>query len=194
MEAEAQIYCRMMDEAKQRLGLIRQLDLGEFTTTRTEFDVELACLNLRRVLELVAFSSLAANREAYSRHHNDFHTHWKAERILKKLESIHPGFFPVPMSEPGTHMAAVERPCLTRSDFATLYDITSEVLHAWNPFRAPMQHVELIRPPKEWAKMIWDLLSVHMLTIADSEKRFIVQMHNPDDGQVHVYVAEPLQA
>ena len=194
MEVEAKIYCRLMTEAKQRLGLIRQLDAGEFSTTRTEFDVELACLNLRRVLELVAFSSLAANRSAYSRHHSDFHIHWKAEKILKKLESIHPAFFPVPMTEPGTHMVPLEERGLMRADFTELYDITSDVIHAWNPFRAEHPQVNLIRTPRAWAELIWELLSVHMLTIAESEKRFIVQMHHPDDGQVHVYVIEPLPA
>jgi hypothetical protein len=194
MEAEAQIYCRLMAEAKQRLGLVRQLDQGEFSTTRTEFDIELACLNLRRVLELVAFASLAANRAAYSRYHADFHTHWKAAKILSKLESIHPAFFPVPMSQPGTHMAMVEKRCLTRSDFAELYDITSEVLHAWNPFKSARHHVNMVRSPRAWAELIWELLSVHMLTVAESDKRFIVQMHHPEDEQVHVYVAQPLQA
>ncbi|GAB3361713.1 hypothetical protein [Lysobacter tyrosinilyticus] len=191
METEAQIYCALMSEAKQRIELIRQLDAGEIGATRTEFTVEFACLNLRRILELVAFSSLAANRSAYSRHHADFGTHWKAERILKKLETIHSSFFPLPMSEPGSHMAEVDRTCLTRSDFAALYDITSEVLHTWNPYRPGSRQIDLIRSPKEWTHLIWELLRVHMLTIAESDKRFVVQMHHPDDGQVHVYVVQP---
>lgn len=62
MEAEAQLYCALMTDAKQRVGLIRQLDAGEFSTSRTEFDLELACLSLRRVLELIAFSSLPRTR------------------------------------------------------------------------------------------------------------------------------------
>ncbi|QNN76820.1 hypothetical protein IAE60_12820 [Pseudoxanthomonas mexicana] len=192
MEAEAQLYCALMTDAKQRVGLIRQLDAGEFSTSRTEFDLELACLSLRRVLELIAFSSLAANKDAYAKHHQDFGHHWKAERILKKLELINPDFFPVPVSGVGSgHLVPVDTPALTRSDFTLLYDVTSEVLHTWNPYKPGPRVIDLVRPVKEWAELIWQLLSVHMLQVAESEKRLIVQMHHPDDGQVHVYVAEP---
>jgi hypothetical protein len=192
MEDEAKIYCALMTDAKQRIGLIRQLDEGSISTTRTEFDLELACLSLRRVLELIAFSSLAANRAAYERHHSDFGHHWRAEKILKKLETINPEFFPTPVSGlDAKHITPLDCRCLTRAEFASLYDITSEVLHTWNPYKPGPRAIDLIRPVKEWAQLIWQLLSVHMLTIAESEKRLIVQMHHPQDGQVHVFVAEP---
>lgn len=192
MEAEAKIYAALMTDAKQRIGLVRQLDEGSITTTRTEFDLELACLSLRRVLELIAFSSLAANRAAYAKHHADFGRHWKAGKILDKLERINPEFFPVPVAGIGSgHLEPVVGPCLTRNDFSTLYDITSEVVHTWNPYKPGPRVIDLIRPVKEWAQLIWQLLSVHMLRVAESETRLIVQMHHPQDGQVHVFVAEP---
>jgi len=192
MEAEAKVYAALMTDAKQRIGLVRQLDEGSITTTRTEFDLELACLSLRRVLELIAFSSLAANRAAYAKHHADFDKHWKAGKILDKLERINPEFFPVPVTGLGSgHLEPIPGPYLTRAEFSTLYDITSEVVHTWNPYKSGPRVIDLIRPVKEWAQLTWQLLSVHMLRVAESEKRLIVQMHHPEDGQVHVFVVEP---
>lgn len=192
MDAEAKIYAALMTDAKQRIGLVRQLDEGSITTTRSEFDVELACLSLRRVLEVIAFSSLAANKAAYSRHHSDFGQHWKAEQILKKLEQLNPEFYPVPVVGLGTgHIEPLDVPHLTRSDFSTLYDLSSKILHTWNPYKPGPRVVDLIRPVKEWAELVWMLLSVHMIKVAESENRLIVQMHHPVDGQVHVFVAEP---
>jgi hypothetical protein len=192
MDAESRVYCAMMTDAKQRLALVRELGEGTLTTTRTEFDLEIACLSLRRVLELIAFASLAANKDAYSRHHDDFGHHWKAERILNRLELINPEFFPVPVKGIGTsHIAPDEAIGLTRAEFSRLYDLTSDVLHTWNPYKPGPRLIDLIRPVSEWAQLIWQLLSVHMLRVAESETRLIVQMHHPEDGQVHVYVAEP---
>ena len=192
MDAEAKVYAALMTDAKQRIGLVRQLDEGSVTTTRTEFDIELACLSLRRVLEVIAFSSLAANKAAYARHHIDFGRHWKAEKILTKLELINPEFYPVPVTGLGTgHIEPIDVPHLTRLDFSKLYDLTSEILHTWNPYKPEPRVVDLIRPVKEWAELVWMLLREHMLKVAESDKRLIVQMHHPVDGQVHVFVAEP---
>ncbi|GAB1597217.1 hypothetical protein PAGU2638_28980 [Lysobacter sp. PAGU 2638] len=64
-------------------------------------------------------------------------------------------------------------------------------MHTWNPYRPEPRVVNLGRPVREWAELIWNLLSVHMLQVAGTETRLIAQLHHPGDGKVHVYVAAP---
>ena len=192
MEDQAKLYCTLMEDAKQRLALVRQLVEGSISTTRTEFDTELACLSLRRVLELIAFSSLAANKAEYELHYPEFDIHWKAEKILLKLALVNPDFYPVPVTTEGNnHLSPSTKECLSKEQFSFLYNKCSDVIHTWNPYRKEPRTVNFERPLGEWAELIWNLLGVHYLTIAKSDTKFIVQMHHPSDNLVHVYVAAP---
>lgn len=192
MDERASTYCRLMEEVKRRVGLIRQLHVAEITTTCVEFDIELACLNLRRCLELIAFSSLVANKDVYSRLHENFSEHWRTEKILEKIRTIHSDFFPVPVRFVSGQLMPVEDDFLTESEFLVLYRIVNEVLHSWNPCRSDTKKIDLIRPVADWARLIWNLLNLHMVTFAGSDQRLIVQMHHESDGLVHVYVASPI--
>lgn len=190
---QIKIYCTLMEDAKQRLGLVRQLVEGSISTTHIEYDVELMCLNLRKVLELIAFSSLAANKHEYGLRHSNFDTHWKANKILKLLEEINVNYYPIPVQfEHQNHFALIGTEHLTKDNFSFLYDKCSNVIHTWNPYKKEPREVDFKKSIKEWAEIIWNLLSIHYISIVGSENKLIVQMNHPDDGKVHVYTAEPI--
>jgi len=64
-----------------RIDLIQRV-LDRTTTTKEEvFDIELIFVQFRKILELIAFSTLTANREKYSIAHANFSLHWKAKSI-----------------------------------------------------------------------------------------------------------------
>src|SRR5262245_30818160 len=47
---------------------------------------ELNFVQFRKILELIAFSTLTANKEKYAEAHANFSTHWKAVRMLEAVE------------------------------------------------------------------------------------------------------------
>lgn len=92
MPNEAEIYADYMTGARMRIDEIGRIlavaDMPEFARN------ELIFLQLRKSLELIAFASLAANKDAYAAVFPTFAEDWKAKRILEKIEKINPYFYP----------------------------------------------------------------------------------------------------
>ena len=78
-----------MEDVKRRIGCLRRIASGELSLGDERLYWELSALQLRMVLELIAFASLSAHRDAYSRVHAKFATHWKAALLVKELAAIH---------------------------------------------------------------------------------------------------------
>ncbi len=194
------MYCNCMEEVKSRVSVILGVAEGRVTIGREDFDAELVCVQLRKILELIAFASLTANKERYAEAHADFQSHWNAKRLLLNLERLHPHFYPKPVQfdrqdEKGIkHFADVTEGYLTRDEFVTLYQKCSEVLHARNPFRSDPRVINFDRSIKEWVDRIQKLLAVHYMRLAGSEKLWVVVMQHPEDGKVHALTSEPVDA
>lgn len=142
MSAPIVLYCNCMEDVKRRLAVVRAIGSGHSLLGREDFDGEVAGLHLRKSLELIAFSSLVAHKDAYAQAHEDFSSHWSAKRLLSKMEKIHPDFYPKPVafsqsdSRGVKQLVDVNEGFLSREEFVFLYDKCSEVLHTWNPFRS----------------------------------------------------------
>ena len=186
-----------MEEVRDRINLVKSIGDHRVTTGREVFDVELVVVQLRKVLELIAFASLTANKEKYSAAHAEFAMHWKAKRMLQELEKINPDFYPMPIGRPQLqpdgvkHCPAVTDGFLTKEDFALLYDKTGAILHVRNPFNAQDPKLNIKYSVKEWVSRIQVLLALHMMHLVD-DKKWIVEI--PEDGPIRLWAAEPLQA
>ena len=100
MRSDIDIYARCMKKVKQRIGIIRWLlrddPLGK---GKSMLSTELLFVQFRKALELIAFSSLTANKEEYARKFPDFRNDAKAKAMLKDIEAINPNFYPVPLTQ-----------------------------------------------------------------------------------------------
>jgi hypothetical protein len=96
----ARLYANSMSRIRQRIDLVQQVLNREIELGSEAFDAELVYLQLRKVLEEIAFSSLAANKAEYSTLHANFAKHWKAEKILQVLEGVNADFYPQPLAAP----------------------------------------------------------------------------------------------
>jgi hypothetical protein len=181
-----------MEDVKRRLAVVQAIVSGQSPLGRDDFDGEVVCLQLRKSLELIAFASLSAHKDAYAQAHDDFSTHWNAKRLLSKLEKIHPDFYPKPVTVAQTdargvrQFADVAEGFLTRDEFVFLYDKCSEAMHTWNPFRTDPRVVNFERSISEWVARIQRLLTVHWVRLIGTTDVLLVQMHEPD-GKVHAY-------
>jgi hypothetical protein len=119
----ARLYANSMSRVRQRVDLVQRVLGREFELGSEAFDAELVYLQFRKILEEIAFSSLAANKTEYSALHANFAKHWKAEKILQELENLNPNFYPQPLESPTSapglhHFEQLSSGFLTRDEFA----------------------------------------------------------------------------
>jgi hypothetical protein len=192
-----QAYLVCMEDLKRRLAIVRSIASGEFSVGDDFDNYELLSVHLRKSLECLAFASMSANKDAYSQARAAFARDWRAKDILDRLDRIHPDFYPKPVVLDYTddngflHFDFVEHGHLTRDDFATLYDLCSQLMHAWNPFTERERHVDFGISVEAWTAKIERLLSMHLLRFVDRDEIWVVVMHDPSDGKVHVSRASP---
>jgi hypothetical protein len=185
-------YCTCMEEIKLRVESIRAIVAKRVTTLYPVTNVEFVYLQLRKILELIALASLVANKAEYAKVHKKFASHWHAKKILDDIGKVNPLFYPVPTREiidPTTGKVKETQPLesgfLTKDDFIELYDTSSKVLHAHNPFAPPQDIVALEQHTSGWMEKIVTLLNHHQVQLFDLDMQLWVLMHGKDDGKVH---------
>jgi hypothetical protein len=77
-EQELTQYCNCMEEVRQRVTLVHSILTRSVSTGYPAFDLETTFLQLRKILEVIAFASLTANKDVYSAAYATFATHWNA--------------------------------------------------------------------------------------------------------------------
>ena len=197
-EELATLYCNGLEEVKTRLALIRSVLGGSLTAGSELFNYEIVAMHLRKTLEVVAFGSMTANREAYSAAHADFAKHWNAKRLLDKLFQLHPEFYPKPIyvaqDDPGPprhlHFDFLTDGFLTQAEFVELYDLCSQVIHTRNPF-APSDIIDFRYNVAQWCERIERLLSMHLMRLAGTPQVWIARLNDPSDNKAHAAIAIP---
>src|SRR3546814_13621578 len=91
-------YVKVMEEIKRRTFVINAC-LEDETNLTGPPRVELAALQLRMTLELIALGSLAANKELFELQSMRFEKHWHQSEIIKDLEKLNPSFYTVPFKD-----------------------------------------------------------------------------------------------
>jgi len=112
---------------------------------------------IRKILELIALSSLVANKNEYARARKNFNRDWNAKFILNDLEKINPKFYPVltkqildPTSKKVMKTETVKSGYLTRSEFENICDRCGGLLHANNPFGQAKDIDKFIQVVPSW--------------------------------------------
>lgn len=198
-KTDIQKYCDCMEEIKLRSNLIFSIVNGKITLGKEIFDYELICIQLRKILELIALSSLVSNKRVYSETYEDFHSHWNAKKILNALEKINPNFYPVPAqidpkgkigSNNAYHMKKdSKKSALTKNEFVRLYNICGSILHTKNPY-AQKKNIDIEIPIDSWMKKIAHLLNQHYIQLVDGSF-WLIHMIDPQDKKAHAYTLTP---
>lgn len=183
-------YCVVMAEIHRRCGVIWALQHGTCSTPHVDTTIETTLLQLRKVLELVALSSLVAHKATYQSHHADFKKAYRPKDILDRLGRVHPTFYPVPgrlrrSTSAGVYeldlTAIPEKEFLTKTEFSDVYWRCGAAMHAQNPFGEPLDLDYYNLKIPRWMRKIAQLLQVHMVTLFGNERAYVVQMGGPKD-------------
>lgn len=187
------VYLRSMEDIKARLLIVKRITQGFQPLEGDGLNGEIVCLMLRKVLEQIAFASLAAHKDAYTAVHSDADYTWRAKRLLERLAEIHPNFYPLPLrrsaaaSVPDYHHFDNVEDFLTQDEFVFLYDTASGGLHTWNPYKSGPRVLDFKRSIAEWVQRIERLLDTHFVRFLGSTDSWLIQMDNAEDHKVHGY-------
>lgn len=189
-------YLGCMEEVKQRSALVSRILTADFTTGREDYDYEMVALNLRKILELIAFSSIMSNLAEYKKAYEDAHRHWNAERIMRDVEKVNPNFYPVSakieQQDSGVkRVVESEEDCLSKKEFVKLYKICGSTLHIPNSIQGK-KTVNFVHQPGVWLMKIHNLLSTHYTTLLQSGHMWLIVLTHSEDGKAHGYPAEPV--
>jgi len=183
-----ELYRKQMLEIIKRITILKYTIEGTQQFNRDQQKIEFSYLQLRKILELVAFSSIVPNKEKYSKAHNNFFKHYRTIDILDVVEKINPDFYPKPLEinfgEESRHTATSkdanidgELTPLTKKEFKELYKICSKVIHIPNPYDKNKDTIDLIYDIDTWLRKICSLLDRHMIKFADSSDCWMVIMN-----------------
>jgi hypothetical protein len=190
-------YCDCMEEIKRRTHAVHAILSKQYTTPCKATNIEFICLQIRKILELVALASLVANKDEYARHHKKFAEHWRAKAILDSIEKINPRFYPVPgkqVRDPKTgkvtHLDLVKEGFLAQSEFSDVYNSCSEAIHAVNPFGDAVDYRNLEKQIPLWMTKLKTLLNHHQIQLLNEKQMLWVLMQAKTDGKVHAWIFE----
>lgn len=192
---DIQRYTRCMEEIKRRYVVIGRFLYEGATTGFPMTDTELICLQFRKILELIALSSLCAHRAHYERVIRKFHKEWNARDILTEIERINPHFYPVPtlqVPDPSTGKVTewkdVEEGFLTQDEFIRCHGECGNLLHAENPYSRNQINLEDWKAKfRDWYAKIMRLLNHHQVQLVETDQLLVTVMKDERDGKVYAY-------
>ncbi|HXM22642.1 MAG TPA: hypothetical protein VN948_15400 [Terriglobales bacterium] len=192
-------YCELMEEIKLRINVVEFFISGKGHALYEPPTLESTTLQLRKILELIAFGSLVANRDAYSEVYAKVSKSWNAGDLLRELEEINPDFYPVPVIQvsskpPGLFMEHRKREpvdYLTKNDFREVYGRCGVMAHAANPYGKGIDYGYFKRQLPVWRKQIVNLLNGHEIHLLNDPGMYTIHMSVHGYDRVHWYKFEP---
>lgn len=159
---------------------------------------EFCFLQLRMLCELIALGCLVAHGDIEATKASSFQKAYKADDILKRLETLHPNFYPIPrkpvFGNNSLHLDDYDADFLTKKDLITLYGKSGDVLHKGNLRRliSPRTPIQNIYPEiSKWGQKILNLLSVHTISRIGNDFHFLTFLEAAQmGGNVLVSLAE----
>jgi len=197
--AEIEKYAANMKEIKLRTEVIDLFLSGQLDTRYVPTTVETIGLQFRKLFELIAFASLAANREQYSLIYADFAEHWQLAKLVKNLRRINPAFYPkpvleVPSKEPGVLHGLKDRDqdYLTEDELIEAHGRCGTLAHSANPFGDPIDYTFYNEIFPVWRTKVINLLNNHKVHLLGDKGFWIIHMQEDGKGnEVSYYRFEP---
>ncbi|MCW3787260.1 hypothetical protein [Plebeiibacterium sediminum] len=194
MSVEVNKYRKCLYDILKRTEVINHYIQGVKTTGYLGTDIELIALQFRKIIELIALSSLVANKKEYAAMRSKFREDWNARLIFQDLERVNPEFYPKPskqiekVNSEGVkyfEFEPIEAGYLSKKEAIKIYEKCGGVLHAENPFRESKDIMQLQKQFPFWIKKIMTLMNHHSIILAN--KNMVVGlMKGKNDGLPHV--------
>jgi hypothetical protein len=197
-DVDGEKYCNLMEEIKLRINVVTYFLSGQGHALYEPSTLESICLQIRKILELVAFGSLVANKEAYTAVFTKISKAWNANDILIELEKVNPDFYPVPIVElpsgvPGVKTRHEKRvgDYLDETEFKEVYGRCGAMAHAANPYGKGIDYGYYARMLPVWRTRIVNLLNARNIQLLGNPGIYLIHMTEHGDDRVKFYRFQP---
>lgn len=194
-QSDRSTYANCMDKVRQRIAAIKWLIATAKHFQSQHFILaEAIFVQFRKILELIAFASLTANKDAYAQANKNFQSHWKAKVMLDAVAAVNLKFYPEALESPiktgpdSWHVPGYMSDALTREEFEQLYDACAEILHMRNPFSTKDPTTNIGYSVDEWVARIERLITWHSVQLLDGTRW---TAHVPAEGDVRLFPMAP---
>lgn len=187
---EYTLYLRNMAIIKMRIKSIKRIRKHIVSTAYSFTDIEYCVLQIRKILELVALSSLVSDYRVYQEKMNNIYKMWKADLILQDIERINPKFYPEPtltVKKPGEidRLITTNKEYLTKEVFAEVYNKCGRMLHSQNILNGEKGIVDIYLQydscVDKWVEWIENLLENHIVNLYETGKLLYIVMGGDDN-------------
>lgn len=193
-EMDINLYVSLMNEVKLRTNSIHDILSGAVTTSYPFTNAEFMCLQIRKILELIAMGSIVANKEEFEAYSDKFSNCWNARLILQDIERLNPDFYPKPVVEiredHGQLKSRIEDKrdgFLTRDEFVKVYEKCGKFMHSYNPYGSKHDLDYYMKNIPIWLNKIIGLLNSHMIKLLGATNFYLIHMQDDRDEFVHGY-------
>jgi hypothetical protein len=144
-----------------------------------------ACLQLRKVIELIVFASLVSNRQRYEQECSGFRKENDFAKLCKRLRAVNPNFLPtsvklIGVNSDGTKQMVDNDVQLTSAELQRTFGRLGNILHVRNPYADELDLAEYQRIHRLQSKRIIAALRNHVAILATGEHVFIDMMGNDE--------------
>ena len=150
-ELDVQQYSELMEQIKLKVEAIE--GLMDMPSIINQTRVESVCLQLRMILELIMFSSLVSNKDAWRKSQDELRKAWNVKKIMKDLKAIHARYYPEPRGD--------VRDFLTQDRLVSVYDQLNRIIHAENPLGTGVNLRHYMESVSKWLEWVINLLMEH---------------------------------
>lgn len=191
-------YANVLDEVRVRINSFQTILVG--TSSLPEWlTAELLYLQLRMLCELIAVGCLVVHGEIEKEKLGQILKRHEPGVVLQKLESLHPDFFPKPITvvsnDNSHHIEFIDDGYLTKAQFFDLYAECHRHLH-----RGSVAHIYSPTNPKQppkvqdaitWANKLLALLNTHRIVSSVQGKMLVCWLaHEQVGGNSFVVIAK----
>jgi hypothetical protein len=174
-----------MTEIKSRMKIIEEAlsdyKLGGKGTSVPR--VELACLQMRKVYELIVFAGLTANVKRYSTIRKRFEKEWNLKEIVRQIKSFNPNFLPIAFKDEtpnaeGEMLKMSEKDGLmfTPENIIQSHGRFGNILHAQNPYAAAEDYRVWAKEVTGCANEVVSILSNHIVVVEPDDVIYRVSL------------------
>lgn len=192
------LYCAMMEEIKVRIQFIETAITGKLFI-QSRLVRESSYLQLRLICEMIALACLIANGDIKPTKQKRLTKEWDASKIIDGLGSLHPDFYPRPVTHErvgpkAMHLTALSSGFLTKDELVSLYGRSGDFLHRGSLKKLLKKNATIETSYSdvwEWLRKIGTLLSLHQVRLADGNTFYLCALVAQDaGGRCQVAIAE----
>lgn len=175
-------YLEQLRDVKERGNVFQAFSRGTINAIYEEATVEVATLQLQKILELLAFGFVLACGEKAIPAYSSFVKYKNVKEYFSKLSEINQYFYPQPViqdrNEQGETQWSYPAPdkYLTPEDFAILFEHCERVMQPRRIGAEPMSLEQCKIANSNWYNKIVRLLDAHLVHPESSDVTYLFQM------------------